>query len=185
MRGWKSALILVLVLGAAIGIGSLAQVGYAAPTGPEAVARTTLRWTDDARDEPMTADPSDHREVVAHVWYPTASGGNAQRRSPRAPRRGPARRFPDRPSNPSAGLPPERHLESWEAPIGLEGLRVERLADADDVAARIGHQELADAVRHVPEGTDARDAARRNAAQGPLQPGPKVRVERIDVVDQT
>lgn len=76
MRGLKSALILVLVLGTAIGIGSLAQVGYSAPTGAEAVARTTLRWMDDARDEPMTADPSDHREVVAHVWYPTAAGGN-------------------------------------------------------------------------------------------------------------
>ena len=75
MRGWKSALIAVLVLGTAIGIGSLAQVGYAAPTGPEAVGRTTLRWTDDARDEPMTVDPSDHREIVAHVWYPTAPGG--------------------------------------------------------------------------------------------------------------
>ncbi len=68
VRGWKSALILVLVLGTTIGIGSLAQIGYAAPTGADAVGRTTLRWTDDARDEPMTTDPSDHREVVAHVW---------------------------------------------------------------------------------------------------------------------
>lgn len=72
MRGWKFALILVLVLCTVIGTGSLAQIGYPAPTGAETVARTTLRWTDDARDEPMTTDPSDQREVVAHVWYPTA-----------------------------------------------------------------------------------------------------------------
>lgn len=75
MRGWKLALVLVLLLGAAVGAGSLAQVGYAAPSGAETVGRTSLRWTDDARDEPMTTDPSDQREVVAHIWYPTVGGG--------------------------------------------------------------------------------------------------------------
>jgi hypothetical protein len=84
MRGWKVALSLVFLIGAAMGAGSLAQVGYAAPTGVDAIGRTTLRWIDETRTEPMTTDPSDRREVVAHVWYPTVASG-AER----------ARYFPD------------------------------------------------------------------------------------------
>jgi predicted dienelactone hydrolase len=44
-----------------------------APPGPYAIGTRTYDWADPARPEPFTADPADHREVVAQVWYPVAS----------------------------------------------------------------------------------------------------------------
>lgn len=59
------------------------------PSGPHHVGSEILRWTDRARPETLTADPSDHRQVVAQAWYPTdATQGpavpyfEAQRRLP-------------------------------------------------------------------------------------------------------
>ncbi len=70
------------------GIGRLGLVGIAAicvgvwilpavPTLPQPDGRYALgtqiyRWTDASRDEPHTADPTDHRSVIAQVWYPRA-----------------------------------------------------------------------------------------------------------------
>jgi dienelactone hydrolase len=41
------------------------------PDGRYAVGTQVYRWTDDARDEPHTADSSDRRSVIAQAWYPT------------------------------------------------------------------------------------------------------------------
>ncbi|MBX7186754.1 MAG: hypothetical protein K1Y01_16555 [Vicinamibacteria bacterium] len=41
------------------------------PDGRYAIATEVYRWTDAARDEPHTADPSDRRSVIAQAWYPT------------------------------------------------------------------------------------------------------------------
>ena len=41
------------------------------PDGRYAVATQVYRWTDAARDEPHTADPTDGRSVIAQAWYPT------------------------------------------------------------------------------------------------------------------
>jgi predicted dienelactone hydrolase len=65
------------------------------PDGRHAVATEVYRWTDAARDEPQTADPSDRRSVIAQAWYPTA-----RRESPAGPARLPyldgTDRLPDR-----------------------------------------------------------------------------------------
>lgn len=49
------------------------QLDFPRPTGSHAVGRTTWRWTDDGRPEPMTDDPADKRQLVAEVWYPAAA----------------------------------------------------------------------------------------------------------------
>ena len=69
-------------------------------TGPYAVGRQNLVWTDSTRRDPM--DTTRWRQVSAFVWYPAAVHKNAE---PRAP------------------LPPEwetRRLESLETKLGPE-----------------------------------------------------------------
>jgi predicted dienelactone hydrolase len=41
-----------------------------APTGTYRVGRTSFHWKDLSRDETMTDDPQDRREVMVHIWYP-------------------------------------------------------------------------------------------------------------------
>lgn len=45
------------------------------PDGRYPVGTEIYRWTDASRDEPHTADPHDHRSVIAQVWYPAVRGG--------------------------------------------------------------------------------------------------------------
>jgi dienelactone hydrolase len=52
---------------------------YPAPSGPEAVGRTTLRWVDASRPETMTDAEDDTREIIVHLWYPAKSDGDAVR----------------------------------------------------------------------------------------------------------
>ncbi len=48
------------------------------PTGPHKVGSEIFRWTDSQRPETLTANPSDHRQVIAQAWYPSdASNGRA------------------------------------------------------------------------------------------------------------
>src|SRR5439155_11795648 len=48
------------------------------PTGPHKVGSEIFRWTDSSRSETLTADPSDHRQVIAQAWYPSeVSNGRA------------------------------------------------------------------------------------------------------------
>jgi hypothetical protein len=44
------------------------------PTGPYAVGRTVMGWTDTARLEEATDNPDDWREVIVQVWYPAIAG---------------------------------------------------------------------------------------------------------------
>jgi predicted dienelactone hydrolase len=46
-----------------------------APSGPFAVGTEIYRWVDASRDEPVTGDPSDRRNVIAQAWYPTEAPG--------------------------------------------------------------------------------------------------------------
>jgi len=41
-----------------------------APTGSYAVGRTSFHWKDESRQEVMTDDPRDFREVMVQIWYP-------------------------------------------------------------------------------------------------------------------
>ena len=48
------------------------------PAGPHKVGSEIFRWTDGQRPETLTANPSDHRQVIAQAWYPSdASNGGA------------------------------------------------------------------------------------------------------------
>jgi predicted dienelactone hydrolase len=63
---------LIGVAAAAAGVWILPAVpALPQPDGRYAVATQVYRWTDAARDEPHTADPSDRRSVIAQAWYPT------------------------------------------------------------------------------------------------------------------
>lgn len=64
----------VLVLGVAIGGLALLAAFVPAlpkPSGPHSVGSEIFRWTDTQRPETLTANPSDHRQVIAQAWYPT------------------------------------------------------------------------------------------------------------------
>jgi predicted dienelactone hydrolase len=45
------------------------------PSGSHQVASEIFRWTDSSRDETLTPDRADHRQVIAQAWYPTDSSG--------------------------------------------------------------------------------------------------------------
>lgn len=67
-----------LVLG--ILVGGIAALTEFLPTLPEPsgahhVGSVIFRWTDSARPETFTANPTDHREVVVQAWYPTEVPG--------------------------------------------------------------------------------------------------------------
>jgi predicted dienelactone hydrolase len=48
------------------------------PTGPYGIGTVTYHWSD-LRPEPLTADPADHRELMAQVWYPAEPAPGAAR----------------------------------------------------------------------------------------------------------
>ncbi len=53
-----------------------------APVLPQpaiALGTRVYRWTDTSREEPVTADTSDKRSVIAQVFYPAAAGAEGKR----------------------------------------------------------------------------------------------------------
>ncbi|MGG4106152.1 hypothetical protein AAXB25_19805 [Paenibacillus lautus] len=46
------------------------------PDGPEKVGTQTFHFTDQNRDEVLTEDQSDKRELMVQVWYPTENSNN-------------------------------------------------------------------------------------------------------------
>ena len=72
MLRWIGRLGLVGIAAAALGVWILPAVPtLPQPDGRHAVGTQVYRWTDAARDEPHTADPTDRRSVIAQAWYPT------------------------------------------------------------------------------------------------------------------
>jgi predicted dienelactone hydrolase len=64
------------VLAAGIAAGGVALLtafvpALPEPTGPHEVGSEIFRWTDGGRPETLTANPSDHRQVIAQAWYPS------------------------------------------------------------------------------------------------------------------
>lgn len=43
------------------------------PTGPYKIGTVTYDWTDDQREETLTPDPGDKRELMIQIWYPADS----------------------------------------------------------------------------------------------------------------
>jgi predicted dienelactone hydrolase len=80
-RRWRRAtgrgvLVIVLALG---GLALLTAFVPALPkpSGPYSVGSEIFRWTDTHRPETLTANPSDHRQVIAQAWYPTDAPSGA------------------------------------------------------------------------------------------------------------
>jgi predicted dienelactone hydrolase len=71
----------LLIVG--LGFGGLALLtafvpALPKPSGPHNVGSVVFRWTDNKRSETFTANPTDHRQVIAQAWYPTdATRGRA------------------------------------------------------------------------------------------------------------
>ena len=49
-----------------------------APSGPLALGTVELFWVDMSREEVTTPEPTDRRELVAQLWYPTESADGAK-----------------------------------------------------------------------------------------------------------
>jgi len=71
MRRAAIGLLLGTLIAALADSSSLAA-SLPGPTGPFAVGRRVLRWTDVSRREVLSASPADTRGVVAWIWYPAA-----------------------------------------------------------------------------------------------------------------
>ncbi|GKU76036.1 hypothetical protein [Paenibacillus sp. L3-i20] len=56
----------------------LPQVKIPLPTGPHAIGTANYHFVDTSREELFTADPSDHRELIAKVWYPAEIGEDSK-----------------------------------------------------------------------------------------------------------
>ncbi|NGM84696.1 hypothetical protein G5B47_20040 [Paenibacillus sp. 7124] len=73
--------ILSAVLAAALPVMDLPK-----PDGADAVGTVTFDWTDGNREETLTADPGDKRELIVQIWYPAEkSSGEPQFLFPQDP----------------------------------------------------------------------------------------------------
>ncbi|MCM4085178.1 alpha/beta hydrolase family protein [Paractinoplanes hotanensis] len=78
LRGWiaRTATIagmagcaIVLVVSVALPV-AVPVFHFPVPTGHYGIGTVTYHWVDQSRPEVFTADPDDHRELMAQVWYP-------------------------------------------------------------------------------------------------------------------
>jgi dienelactone hydrolase len=73
----RSLLVVGLAVGGVVLLTALVPV-LPEPAGPHKVGSEIFRWTDSQRPETLTANPLDHRQVIAQAWYPSdASTGRA------------------------------------------------------------------------------------------------------------
>jgi dienelactone hydrolase len=69
-------LALTLAAPSALNAQTAAALPSIKPTGPYAIGRQRLYWTDSSRRDPV--DPSRYREVSGWVWYPASGSTDAQ-----------------------------------------------------------------------------------------------------------
>ncbi|HML21660.1 MAG TPA: hypothetical protein PKD09_08440 [Aggregatilinea sp.] len=77
----KRMLVVVVLLALMLPAAASAQSGdvtYPDPSGSFGVGRLSLYVKDDARDETLTDDPGDRRELMLTVWYPADPDPGAQ-----------------------------------------------------------------------------------------------------------
>ncbi|WP_248061824.1 alpha/beta hydrolase family protein [Paenibacillus silvae] len=69
---YSSALIMVILMAVSVGLSVYMPVFHLPkPDGPEQVGTQTFHLTDLSRDEVLTEDESDKRELMIQIWYPT------------------------------------------------------------------------------------------------------------------
>jgi predicted dienelactone hydrolase len=69
---------IVLVASVALPV-ALPVFHFPTPTGRYGIGTVTYHWVDANRPELFTADPTDHRELMAQVWYPATPTPGAER----------------------------------------------------------------------------------------------------------
>lgn len=57
--------------------GLIEQIFLPTPTGQYQIGRATFRGADISRPEIFTDDPSDHRQILFHIWYPSDRAAGA------------------------------------------------------------------------------------------------------------
>jgi len=75
LRGWPNKIALALAVAVAailvlFLVSTFIHLEVTNPTGAFAVGKMQLTWVDASRSEWMTPSPTDHREVIAVIWYP-------------------------------------------------------------------------------------------------------------------
>lgn len=61
----------------AVGLPVLLPVFETAkPSGPYEIGTATYHWIDDKREEKLTEDPSDKRQLMVQIWYPAEPSGD-------------------------------------------------------------------------------------------------------------
>ncbi|UNK16098.1 Platelet-activating factor acetylhydrolase plasma/intracellular isoform II [Paenibacillus sp. N3/727] len=74
----SSIIIILLVVSTSLSI-YLPVFHLPKPDGPEKVGTQTFHFTDQNRDEVLTDDQSDKRELMVQIWYPTENKNNNKR----------------------------------------------------------------------------------------------------------
>ncbi|WP_227011425.1 hypothetical protein [Paenibacillus lutimineralis] len=74
----SSIIIILMVVSTALSI-YLPVFHLPKPDGPEKVGTQTFHFTDPNRDEALTEDQGDKRELMVQVWYPTENKNNNKR----------------------------------------------------------------------------------------------------------
>jgi pimeloyl-ACP methyl ester carboxylesterase len=69
---------IVLVVSVALPV-AVPVFQFPAPGGRYGIGTVTYHWVDPGRPELLTADPADHRELMAQVWYPATPAPGADR----------------------------------------------------------------------------------------------------------
>lgn len=74
LRSRKIGILIGLCFLLGIILSIYSQLELPASTGAYTVGRTIFRWVDTSRQEVLTVNPNDLREVVVLVWYPAEPG---------------------------------------------------------------------------------------------------------------
>ncbi|PYE50353.1 dienelactone hydrolase family protein [Paenibacillus barcinonensis] len=76
---YSLASIIVVLMVVSVGLSVYMPVFHLPkPDGPEQVGTQTFHWTDLSRDEVLTADQSDKRELMIQIWYPAERKDNSK-----------------------------------------------------------------------------------------------------------
>lgn len=65
--------LLCIYLSVAVALPLLMPVfSFEEPTGPHRIGTKVYHWIDHQRNEPYSKNPTDRRELMVQIWYPTA-----------------------------------------------------------------------------------------------------------------
>lgn len=73
IRMIASSVLVLIYAAVALGLPLLFPIlSFKKPTGPYGIGTVTYNWTDNSREEVLTPETGDKRELVVQIWYPTS-----------------------------------------------------------------------------------------------------------------